>query len=42
MAKNPEAEFVEEYLFGYRSVYFYGKFDETGRAGEIVAGFLDF
>lgn len=42
VTEDPEAEFVEEYLFGYGSVYFYGKFDETGQAGEIVAGFLDF
>ncbi|RVW07890.1 hypothetical protein EGT67_18255 [Prescottella agglutinans] len=42
VTSDPEAEFVEEYLFGYGSVYFYGKFDETGQAGDIVAGFLDF
>lgn len=35
-------EFIEEYLFGFGSLYLYGKLDETGRAGEIVAGFLDF
>ncbi len=39
---DPDDEFVEEYLFGYGSVYFYGMFDEDGRAIDIVAGFLDF
>jgi len=35
-------EFVEEYLFGYGSVYFYGSTDATGLAREVVPGFLDF
>ncbi|MDH6679877.1 hypothetical protein M2284_004101 [Rhodococcus sp. LBL1] len=40
--EDPEAEIVEEHLFGYGSVYFYGRCDEAGLAGEVVAGFLDF
>ncbi|WP_430330659.1 hypothetical protein [Rhodococcus sp. ACT016] len=41
VSEDPSPEFVEEYLFGYGSVYFYGKRDEAARAIEIVAGFLD-
>ncbi|WP_092804795.1 hypothetical protein [Rhodococcus globerulus] len=37
-----QPEFVEEYLFGYGSVYFYGNCDETGLVRDVVAGFLDF
>lgn len=39
---EPQSEFVEEYLFGYGSVYFYGSADATGLADEVVPGFLDF
>ncbi|PSR42869.1 hypothetical protein C7T36_12230 [Rhodococcus sp. AD45-ID] len=39
---EPQSEFVEEYLFGYGSVYFYGSADATGLANEVVPGFLDF
>ena len=39
---EPQPEFVEEYLFGYGSVYFYGSADAAGLADEIVPGFLDF
>ncbi|MBX9149628.1 hypothetical protein ACWGK5_01270 [Rhodococcus qingshengii] len=35
-------DFVEEYLFGYGSVYFYGSSDATGLVREVVPGFLDF
>ncbi|WP_259118133.1 hypothetical protein [Rhodococcus erythropolis] len=37
-----QPEFVEEYLFGYGSVYFYGSADAAGLADEVVPGFLDF
>lgn len=39
---EPQPEFVEEYLFGYGSVYFYGSADATGLVREVVPGFLDF
>ncbi|RDI18553.1 hypothetical protein DEU38_120122 [Rhodococcus sp. AG1013] len=38
----PDPEFVEEYLFGYGSVYFYGRLDSKGAAQIVVPGFLDF
>ncbi|MGG7100144.1 hypothetical protein [Rhodococcus sp. 24CO] len=39
---EPQPEFIEEYLFGYGSVYLYGSCDETGLVRDVVPGFLDF
>ena len=35
-------DIVEEYLWGYGSVYFYGTPDADGIVRDVVAGFIDF
>ena len=42
VGSQSQAEFAEEYLFGYGSVYFYGSTDANGLVREVVPGFLDF
>ncbi|UUW90737.1 hypothetical protein [Pimelobacter simplex] len=39
---GPLEDVVEEYLWGYGSVYFYGTPGDDGLVDEVVAGFLDF
>jgi len=40
--KGELADIVEQYLWGYGSVYFYGTPDASGVVHEVVAGFIDF
>ena len=41
-AEGELADIVEEYLWGYGSVYFYGTPDADGIVRDVVAGFIDF
>jgi hypothetical protein len=39
---GPLEDVIDEYLWGFGSVYFYGTPGRDGTVGEVVAGFLDF